>query len=106
MDIGKRHRAIGKRRWWNFADIIGSGLHVVKLCRRPGIRVLSNSARRCYYLRHVNIGCNDADTVATMVEGVPAHSMAYWRHFSADYLTTLDGMNHFDLAELAGQIAG
>ncbi|WP_181833979.1 ADP-ribosylglycohydrolase family protein, partial [Klebsiella pneumoniae] len=52
----------------------------------------------------VNIG-NDTDTVATMV-GAISGAFHGVEAFPADYLTTLDRMNHFDLAELARQIAG
>lgn len=104
VDIGKRHR-----HWEtaivDIADIIGSGLHVSEAVPAAfGLFACCPNSAVDAIISGVNIG-NDTDTVATMV-GAISGAFHGVEAFPADYLTTLDRMNHFDLAELAGQIAG
>ncbi|EBB9801099.1 ADP-ribosylglycohydrolase family protein, partial [Salmonella enterica subsp. enterica serovar Anatum] len=104
VDIGKRHR-----HWETavveLADIIGSGLHVSEAVPAAfGLFACCPNSAVDAIISGVNIG-NDTDTVATMV-GAISGAFHGVEAFPADYLTTLDRMNHFDLAELARQIAG
>ncbi len=86
VDIGKRHR-----HW----ETAGGGGGLFACCPNSAVDAIISG---------VNIG-NDTDTVATMV-GAISGAFHGVEAFPADYLTTLDRMNHFDLAELARQIAG
>ncbi len=104
VDIGKRHR-----HWETavveLADIIGSGLHVSEAVPAAfGLFACCPNSAVDAIISGVNIG-NDTDTVATMV-GAISGAFHGVEAFPADYLTTLDRMNHFDLAELAGKSQG
>ncbi|SUH11882.1 ADP-ribosylglycohydrolase [Salmonella enterica subsp. enterica] len=97
--------AIGKTAIVDIADIIGSGLHVSEAVPAAfGLFACCPNSAVDAIISGVNIG-NDTDTVATMV-GAISGAFHGVEAFPADYLTTLDRMNHFDLAELARQIAG
>ncbi|QKJ88402.1 ADP-ribosylglycohydrolase [Paramixta manurensis] len=100
--IGRRHRH------WETAivelnDIIGTGLHVSEAVPVAfGLFACCPSQPVDAIISAVNIG-NDTDTVATMVGAIAGayHGAAA---FPADYLATLDRMNHFSLETLARSI--
>lgn len=104
VTIGKRHT-----HWETaiveIADIIGSGLHVSEAVPAAfGLFACCPDSAIDAIISAVNIG-NDTDTIATMA-GALSGALHGADAFPADYLTTVDRMNHFDLAELARQIAG
>lgn len=102
VTLGKRH-ACWQTAIADIADIIGSGLHVSEAVPAAfGLFACSPDSAVDAVISAVNIG-NDTDTVATMV-GALSGAFHGAGAFPADYLTTLDRMNHFDLAELARQI--
>jgi len=100
--LGQRHRS------WETAiveinDIIGTGLHVSEAVPAAfGLFACCPERPLDAIYAGVNIG-NDTDTVATMIGAIAGayHGVSAW---PADYLTTLDQMNHFDLDALAKQI--
>ena len=102
--IGKRH-AHWETAIVEIADIIGSGLHVSEAVPAAfGLFACCPDSAVDAIISAVNIG-NDTDTVATMV-GALSGAWHGADAFPADYLTTVNRMNHFDLAELARQIKG
>ncbi|WP_411752605.1 ADP-ribosylglycohydrolase family protein [Serratia sp. (in: enterobacteria)] len=102
VTIGKRHLH------WETAivelnDIIGTGLHVSEAVPAAfGLFACCATNPVDAIVSAVNIG-NDTDTVATMVGAISGafHGAAA---LPADYLSTLDRMNHFSLEALAGSI--
>lgn len=100
--IGKRHQS------WETAivelnDIIGSGLHVSEAVPAAfGLFACCAGQPVDAIISAVNIG-NDTDTIATMV-GAIAGAFHGASAFPAEYLSTLDRMNHFSLESLARQI--
>ncbi|EJX4927924.1 ADP-ribosylglycohydrolase family protein [Salmonella enterica] len=102
--IGKRH-ANWETAIVEIADIIGSGLHVSEAVPAAfGLFACCPNSAVDAIISAVNIG-NDTDTVATMV-GALSGAWHGADAFPADYLTTINRKNHFDLAELARQIKG
>ena len=104
VSLGKRHTG-WETAIVDIADIIGSGLHVSEAVPAAfGLFACSPDSAVDAVISAVNIG-NDTDTVATMV-GALTGAFHGVEAFPADYLTTVDRMNHFNLAELARQITG
>lgn len=104
VSIGKRH-ASWETAIVEIADIIGSGLHVSEAVPAAfGLFACSPGSAVDAVISAVNIG-NDTDTVATMV-GALSGAFHGADAFPADYLTTVDRVNDFNLAALARQIAG
>ena len=85
--------------------MIGSGLRVGEAGPGPfGVFACCPNLAVVLFIPGVNIG-KDTVAVPTLVGAISGPFQGV-EAFPADYLTTLDRMNHFDLAELARQIAG
>lgn len=104
VNIGKRH-AHWETAIVELSDIIGTGLHVSEAVPAAfGLFACCAHQPVDAIISAVNIG-NDTDTVATMV-GALVGTQFGASAFPADYLATLDHMNHFSLEALARAITG